>query len=318
MARKLLILMATAALVALAGACGSSEEGNSGGGSSAGGQAARGTAEPERPTAVETVRVAYRETAAEQTAKTSFEATTTGPAVDPEGSGEPAPMTITMTGEGVTDFSGGASSITMEMFGMGSFEMRQVGKTVYMRMPEEFLAQMPGAKPWMRIDADAMYEQQYGASPGQMQGGAAQDPTRQLEYLRGVSDSVEKVGQETVRGARTTHYRATIDLKKAGAGQDAEVQRAHDQLVEQLGATRIPVGMWLDAQNRVRRFAMDMTVPVPEGQAPAGTPENAKMRTQMVVDYYDFGTPVNVQKPLENQTMDGSKLLSGQQPAVEQ
>ena len=33
----------------------------------------------------------------------------------------------------------------------------------------------------------------------------------------------------------------------------------------------------------------------------------------MVAEYYDFGTPVDVQAPPQDQTMDGSKLLAGGQ-----
>lgn len=320
MPKKLRVLMVVAILAVTAGACGSSEdEGSSGqkpepeAANAAAESGAQAAAKPEKPTAVETVRVAYRETTAEQTAKTTFEATTTGPLVDPGNGGQAAPMTMTMTGEGVVDFSGAASSLTMEMAGMGNIEMRQIENTAYVKLPEEFLAQMPGAKPWMRVDLDAIYRQQYGASLGQMQGGAAQDPTRQLEYLRGVSDSVEKVGTEEVRGVWTTHYRAVVDLGKEAAQQDPKIQRAYDDLIEQLGTSKLPVEVWLDDQERVRRFATDVTVP--DGTGSPDTPENAEVRTQMAIDYYGFGTAVDVQAPPQGQTMDGSQLISAQTPA---
>jgi len=102
--------------------------------------------------------------------------------VDPEASGQPGP--VTMTGQGVMDFSGAASSMTVKMFGMGAFEMRQIEDTVYVKLPEDLMAQMPGAKPWMEADLETMYGQRYATGPAQVRGGAAQDPTRQLEYLR--------------------------------------------------------------------------------------------------------------------------------------
>jgi hypothetical protein len=220
-----------------------------------------------------------------------------------------------MTGQGVMDFSGAASSMTVEMFGIGGFEMRQIEDTVYVKLPEDLVAQMPGAKPWMEADLEAMYGQQYGASPAQMRGGAAQDPTRQLEYLRGVSDSVEKVGAEEVRGVQTTRYEAVVDPEKEVAGQDAEAREAHDEMVEKLGATKLPVEVWIDDKNRVRRYAMDATVPVPE-DAPE-MPEGGEMQTSIVAEYYDFGTPVDVQAPPPDQTTEGSKLLSGRGPAAQ-
>ena len=67
--RKLLIVLALTAVVALAGACGPPEDG----GSSAKNPAENGTiGKAEEPTVVETVQVAYKDTAAEGTASTSF------------------------------------------------------------------------------------------------------------------------------------------------------------------------------------------------------------------------------------------------------
>lgn len=310
--RKLLTMLALAAMVVLAGACGSPENG----GSSAENPLEEGTPEKaERPTPLETVQVAYKETAAERTARTSFEITA-GQPVNPDASAQSYPAK--MKGQGVMDFSGAASSMTVEMLGMGGFEMRQIGATAYVKMPEDFVAQMPGAKPWMEVDLDALSEQQYGMNAAQMQGGAAQDPTRQLEYLRGVSDSVEKVGVEEVRGVRTTRYEAVVDLEKEAAGQGAEAREAHDEMAEKLGASKVPVEVWLDDKNRVRRYALEATVPVPEeADSPSAHGKDATMRTRMVAEYYDFGTPVDIQAPPPDETMDGSKRLAGEQPAAQ-
>ncbi len=80
--RKLLIVLALTAMVVLAGACDSSETGNSPAKKDPVQDGA--PAKAEGPTPVETVQVAYRETAAEGTARVSYEATTTGPSVDLE------------------------------------------------------------------------------------------------------------------------------------------------------------------------------------------------------------------------------------------
>lgn len=117
-----------------------------------------------------------------------------------------------------------------------------------------------------------------------------------------------------MRGTQTTRYRATIDLKEPAAEEGAGVQKAHDETVEKLGTSKLPVEVRPDDQNRTRRFALDMTVPAPQSAAsPNVSQKNARIRTQMVAEYYDSGTPVNVRTPPQDQTMDGSKLLSGQQ-----
>ena len=306
--RKLLVLLALTVMVVLVGACGSSEDEGSSEKSSA--QRA-----PEEPTALETVQVAYKETAAEMTAKTTFEATTSPP-VDPEKEGEPAPMVFTMEGEGVTNFSGTESAMTMNLLGTEGFEVRLLDGTVYMKLPEN--ARPPeasGAKPWIRVSADEAYEES-GPSPLGSEG--AQDPARQLEYLRGVSDSVEKVGMEKVRGVRTTRYKVVTDLEKEAAGQDAETRKEFDEMTRRLGTSKVPVEVWIDEQNRARRVAIDMVVPGPENLAAPNAPGGEEPRLSMVAEYYDFGTPLDVQAPPPGMTMDGSKLLSGQQAAGQQ
>ena len=147
---------------------------------------------------------------------------------------------------------------------------------------------------------------------------ASPDPTRQFEYLRGVSDSVAKVGEERVRGVPTTRYRAVTDLREAAARQDAEARQANEEVVKRLGTSKLPVEVWIDEKNRVRRYALDVSAPMSEVAAsPDASREDDKLRTQMVIEYYDFGAPVDVQAPPQDQTMDGSKLLSGRQPATQ-
>jgi hypothetical protein len=311
--RKLLIVLALTAMAVLTGACDPPKDGASP--TEKNPSEDRAPARAEGPTPVETVQVAYRETAAEGTARISYQATTTGPAVDPESSAGNSSGAMTVKGGGVTDFSGAASSLTIGTPGMGDLQMRQVGETVYVKLPDEVAAQTSGSKPWVRVDLDALYGQQYGGAP--VQGGASGDPTRQLEYLRGVSDSVGKVGEERVRGVPTTHYEAIVDLNREVAGQDAKVEEANQELVKKLGTSELPVEVWVDEENRVRRYALDVGVPMPENAASRDASQgDDRLRTRMVVEYYDFGTPVEVQAPPLDQTIDGSKLLAGEQPAA--
>lgn len=308
MPKKLRVLMLAAVVVVVVGACGSSEDAgsskqrpqpdaaNTEEGSSSG---------TKRPTPVETVRVAYRETAAEQTARTSFEMTMTGPSADPGGADRSDSMTMTVTGEGAVDFSGEASIFSLQMAGMGEMEVRQVGDVVYTKMPEAFAAQMSGGKPWVALDAEEVYGRS-GGGLGGMRGGAASDPARQLEYLRGVSDSVEKVGTDTVRGVRTTRYKATINAQELAAGLDGEAREKYEGTLRQAGMEEMPVEIWLDDQNRVRRYAMDVETDAPQGDG---------MRIEVLAEYYDFGAAVDVQAPPPNQTTDGSRLVASRASA---
>jgi hypothetical protein len=294
-------------MAVLAGACGFPED--------EGSSTEEAPEVAEEPTAVETVQIAYRETTAERAARISYEATTTSPPVEPEDEEGPAPMVLTLRGAGVTNFSGTEFAMTMNMLGMGGFEMRRLDGMVYTKPPEDFRPpESPDTKPWIRVSADEAYKE---SGPSLMGAEEAQDPARQLEYLRGVSDSVEKAGVEEVRGVRTTRYKVVVDLNKEAAGQDNRTRKEYDQMIGQLGTSKAPVEVWIDDQNLARRVAMDMIVPGYESSAAPGEPGRDDTRLSMVTEYYDFGVPVDVQAPPQDQTMDGSELLSDRQPATQ-
>lgn len=97
------------------------------------------------------------------------------------------------------------------------------------------------------------------------------DPARFLEQLRDEAGSVTQVGEEEVRGAATTRYRAEVDAAAvAVAGVDPDE------------ATTVDV--WVDEEDRLRRVE-------------AG---------DMVVELWDFGTPVEAEEPAD--VTDGSDL----------
>lgn len=152
-----------------------------------------------------------------------------------------------------------------------------------------------------------------------MQGNAPTDPSQQLAYLKGVSDSVEELGEEEVRGESTTHYRAEVDLERAAEQQGPEARRAYEQMAQQIGTSTLPVDVWLDGDGLIRRFEMTMNVPLP----PQGAPSNGAQptvsqgetegRITIVEELYDFGVPVNVEPPPEDQITDMSELMNAQQ-----
>ncbi len=311
MLRKSLVLaLALALTVALAFACGPQDKGkepqerNQGAGGPGG--ARSGEARRTEPTPLESVQVAYETTASEQTAKITFETTTTGVPTDLEKSGE-----FRMSGHGVVDFENDASRMTARSPSLGGFEIRQVGGIAYYRLPAELRAQTQGGKPWIEIDLDKMYHERYGVSPSEMQGAQA-DPTRQLAYLRGVAGSVDKLGTGKVRGTQTTHYRAVVDLDKAAAKGGPKTQRTYDKIERQLGTSKLPVEAWLDGQGRVRRFLMSMTIPLQDA-ASTGADHGATAKTTIVEEFYDFGTPVEVSPPPPDQTADLAELTTHHQ-----
>lgn len=173
------------------------------------------------------------------------------------------------------------------------------GSAVYMRIP--FLnASLPGVKPWLKLDLDRSARSSGLDFSGFLQLGRGGDPTQTLRYLRAAGD-VKKVATETVRGVETTHYHATIDLEKVPStvrpADRARTRRAVRRLEQVTGLRSLPVDVWADAQDRVRRLRIDEALNLGTGTA------------EMTVDsqLYDFGVPVEVTPPPASDVTDLTK-----------
>jgi hypothetical protein len=129
-------------------------------------------------------------------------------------------------------------------------------------------------------------------------GSLTSDPTSFLAYLRGVASDVQEVGHDTVRGVDTTEYEATVDLRRAiergvaSAEARAQVQAALDLV----GNLEMPVKVWIDAQDRVRRLELEMDMS--GALKHAGMPSGMHPLMSVIIELHDFGLPVHVKSPL--------------------
>lgn len=127
-------------------------------------------------------------------------------------------------------------------------------------------------------------------SAGTPLGNAVADPAQAFTYLKSVSDSVQTVGSEQVRGVAATHYKAQVDLAKAA--QDAG---ASAQGIDKLGVTSLPVDVWVDGEGRIARLAFDLSLT--NSQAGASS-------VSFTGDFFDYGKPVTVAIPPADQVHD--------------
>jgi hypothetical protein len=262
------------------------------------------------PAPAEMVRVAYRTTTGAETARVYMVMETSGgEAAGTRQYGELPPVRVTV--EGVVDFASQNALLytSLPLFGEGfEIESRVLGDTVYQRYPEDLVSATPGMKPWVRMSLDDVYRKQVGMSYSEMQGGAV-DPTEYLAYLRSVSDSVEEVGTEPVRGAQTTRYRAEVDLNEEAEELAPGARRKYREMIELMGTSTLPVDVWLDPEGRVRRYEMTYPLLVSEDPAdPSSGLRRAGGEATIVQELYDFGVPVEVASPPEKQTMDYKEL----------
>jgi hypothetical protein len=210
--------------------------------------------------------------------------------VDVEGE----PITITVDGVMAGDGKTGQLNVSMPI--VGSIEERIVDGVIYMN-----LGSFPGAsaeldgKQWVKLDLEQL--QQHDGMLGDLADQAESNSPRQgLEYLQGLSGDVQNVGEETVGGQPATHYRASIDYTKVLDELPNASQETRDAFTK-LGT--VPADVWIDGQDRVVK--MHLTIDGGSFGAGAGTAE-------MTMELTDFGVPVDVQAPPEDQTVDFATL----------
>ncbi|MEV0220249.1 hypothetical protein [Streptomyces sp. NPDC050704] len=245
----------------------------------------------------QTVRAAYRKTAAADTARMTLvtEAAAAG-------------KSVTARGEGVMDLEEGDSRMTLTSQGQKT-EQRVLDGVVYQKAPAEQRSQLrlPRDKTWMKIDLARLNRSGSGSAGGQVS-----DPAESFAYTKGVNDrEVTKVGTDTIDGARTTHYRVKADVAALAEGDPAEEKA----LREQLGTSSLPLDMWLDDQGRLRQETVRLSLRPQTGDAPK---QNETVTSTTTLKFSDFGTEAGVEAPAAKDTVDVTSKLarSTQSPAA--
>jgi len=219
---------------------------------------------------------------------------------------------FTLGGEGAFDYESRRGRMVFDLGGLGSLlgqegggsiEMILDGNVFYMKFP--LLSGLAGGdKPWVKLDLEELSDQQ-GVDLGQLQQLQQGDPTQMLAYLRAAGD-FEEVGKETVRDVETTHYRGTIDLKKAletvPEGQREQIVK----LIDEGGLTELPAEAWIDGDGLLRKMALEL----------AKIPDQEQGSMTMEMELYDYGAEVDVQPPPADQVADLGELFKGLVPTT--
>jgi hypothetical protein len=237
---------------------------------------------------------AVRDAAAAHIAKATYEKTTDAKtakvllALRATGAGTP----VSISGDGVVDFGSRASDLTLTVPSLGTAAIRTVAGVSYIEVPEAFAA-FTGGKPWVKLDPSTLGM----VGMGQLADTGLTSPSDALAYLAGISDDVEKVGEETVAETKTTRYRVVLDLREAARKGNAEAIARAEAL---FGTARIPADVWLDEDGRLRKFEMRQSITSPGGaSASAGAAE-----VSVSLTLPEFGVPVKVTAPPASQVAD--------------
>lgn len=191
------------------------------------------------------------------------------------GGDSPFPNGFTMRGS--VDVETSRTSAEGEM-AEGGLALQYVtdGQVQYLKLPAGLGA---AGKPWLRFDSSGL---------GVSQPAAGVNPLDALRQLDAVVGEVERVGEEDVRGESTVHLRFVVDGTRANP-------EAATKLPEDVQASlrRVPMELWLDDQDRPRRIRQATELGTSTGGAVTTT-----------VELFDFGKPVSVELPPEDQVQD--------------
>jgi hypothetical protein len=223
-----------------------------------------------------------------------------------------------ITGAGVFDLTKhqGTLNVKLPPFGgqdLGTIEVRIFETTIYEKLPAK-LASLAGSKGWGKIDLDALAKQN-GFDLNSLAQAQSGDPLQALDLLKTVSDDVTEVGKEKVRGADTTHYRATVDLGKALAANQQLDAAAKSNLGSLYKNFTVPTDVWTDSEGRLRK--MTYTIDPAKFDA-AGLSSNPKVASgvqqiagiDLSFELYQFGVPVSVTVPPSSEVTDLTGTLT--------
>jgi hypothetical protein len=157
------------------------------------------------------------------------------------------------------------------------------GTTFYLKSPL-FSDTLPKGKSWIKLDL-----QKLGQTRGiDFSALLSQDPSQSFAQLQ-ASGSVTKVGDETIDGVDTTHYRAKVDLAK------------------------LPQGQKIAALTKVRYAPYDVWIGKDDGYvyrvrtAYSYAVGGVRQSVSSTTSYSDFGKDVNVQVPSADESVDATK-----------
>jgi hypothetical protein len=218
-----------------------------------------------------------------------------------------------LTANGVVDFGETRGRFTID-FGKitnglidGEAEYLFDATTIYFRFPPGIASELPGDTPWWRFDFTDVGDE-IGVDLDSLAQFRSNDPTAVLQYLRGSGEVIEVRDNEIVRGARTTHYKAALDLTKAREQVPDELQQAYDQATAQLGVDTLPAEVWVDEEGRLRMLTF--TVDLAKAALPNGAKATGTLR--MTMELYQFGVDADLSPPPADQVGDLETLISRQ------
>jgi hypothetical protein len=153
-------------------------------------------------------------------------------------------QTVNETADISPDGKSGTFSVHLPN-GAGTLSALAVDNTIYMRASQQTVGIF--GKRWVGLSISAPSQ----ATPAQAPSG--NDALSFLHLMPGATGQVQQLGHDKIDGARTTHYRVTIDIAKAEQSMPPAFHQASVGQLAALGITTLPLDVWLDEDNKLRQ-----------------------------------------------------------------
>lgn len=193
---------------------------------------------------------------------------------------------------GTFDFAHSRGVMWAKVPGAGTFETVLIPPMTYLKFPGKSGLAPHLHKPWIAISTKGLpgAAVPFGGPFGDS------DPGALLKSLTAISTSVTKVGTATIGTVPVTEFRVMVDPAKASAGLERMELRL---FAKAAGNATLPVEVWVDPQNLVRRVTLSVTAKRPAGHLTQTT------------NFYDFGVPVRVSAPPASEVAKAPSLAGG-------
>lgn len=183
---------------------------------------------------------------------------------------------------GTGAFKGNVGSMSLS-FGAVSMEERITGGKLYLKVQ--------GQPKWYVLTLSDLVGTSLADSA---------NPSGSTAILLSADNNVTKVGADTVRGAKATHYKGAIPITKEKLATQSGLVKSATQKLLDSGVTSLPFDAWLDTEGRLVKMTevVDLTV------------KGVKAHVVTTMERFAFGTPVHVVAPPASEQQDGAPILA--------
>ena len=164
-----------------------------------------------------------------------------------------------LTATGDMKFGNGQASgqMTMNLPGLGQFQIVIVGTSIYMKLPASLLQQLNQIgqapnKPWVEVPLNGTTSSTLGSAANLAN---EMDPTHMIEEIKSAG-TITQVSQEQVNDVQSTHY--SINVNVAKLAQTMTDNPTEEQALSKVNVPTVPFDLWVDSANLPVRLVTTM------------------------------------------------------------